>query len=80
VQTVATRTAPTQRAPLAFLAATTVSVLSACSGIQIKEPVADAVVLLPSSTATTRVVVTSSQSYTGLTVTVDGTDFSGQMN
>src|SRR5260370_28149523 len=74
------RTALTCQAPLTFLAATTVSVLSACSGIQIKEPVADAVVILLSPTGTTKVVVTSSRSFTGLAVTVDGNDVSNQFS
>lgn len=67
-----------RRAGRTCLAAVAALALPACS-IQIREPAADSVVSLPSTASKTKVVVTGSQSYTGLTVTVDGTDVSSQM-
>jgi hypothetical protein len=73
-----TRPAIGSQALYTWLAAVAVLALSACS-IKIQEPAADAVVTLPSSTSTTKVVVTGSVRYSGLNVTVDGVDFSNQM-
>ncbi|MEO8186070.1 MAG: RICIN domain-containing protein [Burkholderiaceae bacterium] len=62
------------------LAAIVVTALSACaSSIQIQQPAADSVITVPSTPAATRVVVTGNDRYTGLRVTVDGTDVSNQM-
>lgn len=60
----------------AFLLVVIVGALGGCAEITIQKPANNSVIALPSKT---KVVVTGSALYTGLEVTVDGVDVSGQM-
>ena len=64
------------RTPLLLSAAVAATSLTACSGLQIQAPTADAVVMLPSAT---HVVLTSSRSISNVAVAVDGNDVSSQI-